>query len=320
MTQTLLQPTTVAPALVHLGGHPENVVCTGWDRHDDDRFTVTALWPAGTARHIPGHGTHCETLVAAQTIRQAALLLAHAEFAAPLAHAVLLRTFNFTLDPACPLPEDEPAALDIHVTATPTATRGTRVTGVHLAMTLHHGPHVVGTADTAFEWIPPTVYRRLRGTHAEAVSEQPPLPAPLPPAGVGRRTAAEVLLSPTSDPRQWLLRHPFANTVLYDHPVDHVPGLVLIEAAHQAVRHLTQGHHSDGPAGLAGRSAHNLPLAPAFHPTTTHTTFHTYVEFDQPCTLTHHSTHNPLTHSTIHHVYGHQDGRPVFHTILSDEH
>ncbi|MFD0381589.1 AfsA-related hotdog domain-containing protein [Streptomyces stramineus] len=70
---------------------------------------------------------------------------------------------------------------------------------------------------------------------------------------------------PTSDPRQWLLRHPFANTVLYDHPVDHVPGLVLIEAAHQAVRHLTQGHHSDGPVPRRQISA-QPPPCPRFPP------------------------------------------------------
>ncbi|GHF36029.1 adhesin [Streptomyces mashuensis] len=312
MSHTLLAPSTIGVVesspemstirrrrpvpreLVHLSSD-DAVHCTGWSRLDPTTYLVTAEWPAGTSTEVPGCGTRHESLVTAQTVRQAGLLLAHAEFGAPLPHAVLLRTFAFSFDAGRPVVTGARAALDIMVSCTETERRGNRTTGLHLDMTVLRDGHVFGTAATGFSWIPPVVYRRLRGDHAEPVRVQPPLPAPVPPASVGRATAPEVVLAPTGEPLRWLLRGDFTNTTLYDHAVDHQPGLVLIEAAHQAAR---------------------LATAPGtFLPASVSATFDRYVEFDRPCTVE--ARVSGGTRTTTVHVTGHQDGQQAFTTVLT---
>jgi hypothetical protein len=74
-----------------------------------------------------------------------------------------------------------------------------------------------------------------------------------------------VVLAPTAVPHRWQLRNDVSNVLLFDHPVDHVPGLVLWEAAQQAAHAL-----------LAPRTS--LPVSVA-------TSYLRYVEFDQPCLI-----------------------------------
>ncbi|MCF3101669.1 hypothetical protein IPZ58_08750 [Streptomyces roseoverticillatus] len=311
-----------AKELVHLS-FEDAVFVTRWEQQDPTHYTVTGSWPAHTTHHVPGHGTHYETLAVAQTIRQAGLLLAHTAFEAPLSHATLLHTFSFTLNPGADLDTERATPLHIDVTATPTTLRNKRVTALHVSMTVTaaepgagpaaadgrvSGPVLV-TAETTFEWIPPAVYRRLRGAHHQPPSDLPPLTPHLPPASVGRDRPDEVLLSPTDRPCGWELRHPFDNTVFYDHAVDHVPGLVLIEAANQAA-FTTTGPVDSGAGTCACDPAAGSGYRP--QPATTHTTFHRYAEFDAPIGITteRHTTSRTTTRTTV----GYQNGEAVFTT------
>ncbi|WP_405881714.1 AfsA-related hotdog domain-containing protein [Streptomyces sp. NBC_00169] len=101
---------------------------------------------------------------------------------------------------------------------------------------------------------------------------------------------------PHPHPHTWQLRTDTRHPVLFDHPVDHIPGMVLLEAARQATTaHL--GHPT-------------LPL-------TLTTTFTNYAELDTPCHLQTHTT-TPTTpgHHTTH-ITCHQNNHPVFHTTIT---
>ncbi|MFC5146935.1 ScbA/BarX family gamma-butyrolactone biosynthesis protein [Streptomyces aureoversilis] len=321
----------VAKELVHLS-FDDAVYLTGCEQQDATHYTVSAVWPAHTAHRIPGHGTHYETLTVAQTLRQAGLFLAHTAYAAPLDHATLLRTFSYTLASDAAVDTHRATPLHINITATPTTTRNKRTTALHLHMTVtaagsgeagdEASETVLATGETDFEWIPPMVYRRLRGAYHRPPTTLPPVTPPLPPVQVGRTAPDEVVLSPTAQPRTWQLRHTFDNTVLYDHAVDHVPGLVLIEAANQAAytvtapitEAVTAGTDTNtdtetGPCACAPDAA-GTGYRP--QPTTTHTTFHRYAEFDAPITLTTETrtTSHTVTHTTV----GLQNDQPVFTT------
>ncbi|MEU1817889.1 ScbA/BarX family gamma-butyrolactone biosynthesis protein [Streptomyces roseifaciens] len=317
----------VAKELVHLS-FDDAVYLTGCEQQDATHYTVSAVWPAHTAHRIPGQGTHYETLTVAQTVRQAALFLAHTAYAAPLDHATLLRTFSYSINPDAAVDTHRATPLHINITATPTTTRNKRTTALHLQMTVtaagsgdagdEASETVLATGETDFEWIPPMVYRRLRGAYHRPPTTLPPVTPPLPPVQVGRTAPDEVVLSPTAQPRTWQLRHTFDNTVLYDHAVDHVPGLVLIEAANQAVHTVTapvSGSVTAGTDADTGPCA-CVPDAPGTgyrpQPTTTHTTFHRYAEFDAPITLTTETrtTSRTVTHTTV----GLQNDQPVFTT------
>ncbi|GAA3195736.1 MULTISPECIES: ScbA/BarX family gamma-butyrolactone biosynthesis protein [Streptomyces] len=240
----------------------DSVFLTGCERRGEREFALTARWPGFTRAGARG-GVRHEPLFVAQTIRQAGLLITHAELGAPLNHAVLLRTFNFRLEPSFQPPEGVPVDLVVHVCGTERGRRGTRRPQMRMEMELTTPEGVrIGSAVSDYEWIAPAVYRRLRGSHVEAVRDQPPLPAPVAPERVGRHDPAQVTLSPTERARRWQLRCDFANRLLYDHPVDHIPGLVLIESAHQAAR---------------------LTAPASFVPRTVTSAFNQYVEFDAPC-------------------------------------
>ncbi|MFF3420051.1 AfsA-related hotdog domain-containing protein [Streptomyces sp. NPDC002698] len=120
---------------------------------------------------------------------------------------------------------------------------------------------------------------------------------PMTPASVNRRSPTDVVLTPTSHPRRWLLTPNLDHPVLFDHTGDHIPGMVLLEAARQA--------------------AHATANTPAFTPTHTTTTFTRYTEFDHPCTIevTHTQPDNNTT-TTIH-ITGHQQNHTVFNTTIT---
>jgi hypothetical protein len=88
-----------------------------------------------------------------------------------------------------------------------------------------------------------------------------PLPPALPPAVVGRVLPADVVLAPADRPDRWQLRVDTAHPVFFDHPLDHAPGMLLLEAARQAVRARSGGTRS---------------------PVSFHITFHQYAELDEP--------------------------------------
>ncbi|WP_399096537.1 ScbA/BarX family gamma-butyrolactone biosynthesis protein [Streptomyces sp. BBFR2] len=272
----------------------DSVFLTGCERRGEWDFALTARWPGFTGAGESGEVRH-ESLVVAQTIRQAGLLIAHREFGAPLDHAMLLRSFDFCLDPAFQPPEGVPVDLALTASGTARGRRGRCLTALRLEMelTTPEGTRI-GTGATDFKWIAPDVYSRLRGAHGRAVEDQPPLPAPVPPERVGRSRPAEVALSPTERPGRWQLRCDFSNRLLYDHPVDHAPGLVLIEAAHQAVR---------------------LTAPASFVPRTVSTAFDQYVEFDAPCWIEAETSGRGDDFRAV--VRGYQHDRQVFHSALA---
>ncbi|MFF2536118.1 ScbA/BarX family gamma-butyrolactone biosynthesis protein [Streptomyces cyaneofuscatus] len=235
---------------------PASVLVTGWKPAGADTFLVQVRWPAA-------HGERpYDPRLLTQTVRQSGLVVAHAEYGVPLDYQTLLRSLDLTLAPDFPVPRGQPADLDVEVRVPDTGPR--RRTGA-LAMDIHlrHRGTTVAAAGTEFGWVSPAVYRRLRGPHPTVPWGQWPLPEPLPPALVGRATPGDVALSATGHPGRWLLRNDTANTLLFDHPVDHVPGLALIEAADQA--------------------AHALLTPTPLHPTSISTRYTRYVEFDAPC-------------------------------------
>lgn len=83
--------TTVPKEFVHRAAVAE-VLLTDWCRENDTRFVMAGQWPRGHSFFTPvGEGYH-DPLIAAETIRQAGILLAHAEFGIPWATTSSSRT------------------------------------------------------------------------------------------------------------------------------------------------------------------------------------------------------------------------------------
>jgi hypothetical protein len=254
---------TVPKEFVHRSAVAE-VLLTDWARVDDTHFRVTAQWPRGHSFFTPVAGGYHDPLIACETIRQAGILLAHAEFGVPLDHQFVIRDLDIAVRPEHLLVGYAPAALSIDVTCTDIVRRGSKLSGLRVEAVFHRDGNVVATGTGSYSCMAPAVYRRVRGNHtADGDWHQLPLISPAAPQSVGRMSPMDVVLSPIGEEARWQLRVDTRHPVLFEHSVDHIPGAVLIEAARQAA------------AAVLGRSSY-LPLALAAR-------FQRYVELDAPC-------------------------------------
>lgn len=252
--------TTVPKEFVHRAGVAE-VMLTDWVRKDDLHFSVAAQWPRGHAFFTAMAGCH-DPLIAAETIRQVGSLLAHAEFDVPLDFQFVMWDLKLEINPANLAVGGAPASLDMDVTCRDVKRRNNALAGLHYDVVMYRDGQVAATGSAGFTCMPPKVYRRLRGGRLADTVCALPLTAPTAPQLVGRVSPMDVVLSATPREDRWQLRVDTRHPILFEHPVDHVPGMTLVEAARQAA------------IATVGRAA--LPLSFASE-------FTRYIELDEPC-------------------------------------
>jgi hypothetical protein len=289
---------TVPKELVHRSAVAE-VMLTDWDRVDDTHFVMSAQWPRGHSFFTPVADGYHDPLIGCETLRQIGILLGHAEFGVPFGHQFLVWDIDLAVRPQHLRMGHEPAALSIDVHCTEINRRGRNLSGLRFEAVFHRDGNIVATGGGSFSCMAPAVYRRVRGEHVPGGNwDQLPLISPAAPQSVGRMSPMDVVLSPTGEQNHWQLRVDTRHPVLFEHVVDHVPGMVLVEAARQAT------------AAALGRSSY-LPLAIANE-------FKRYVELDAPCMIE--ATLLPDTSSEGDRsvlVTAHQDGALVFSSTVT---
>ncbi|MEU5580105.1 ScbA/BarX family gamma-butyrolactone biosynthesis protein [Streptomyces huasconensis] len=244
---------------------PSEVLLTGWFPVESDRFRVTARWPVDHAFYQPVNGRH-DPLLIAETVRQTVPLLSHVAYDVPFGHRQTWSAFRFEIDPAALATTAAPAEVEMDIHCSDVVRRGGRLVSVRMRVEMSVDGARLGRVETSFSSIPPTVYPRLRGPYAdvaEAVRRAVPLAPPMAPCRVARTRFADVVLSPTNAAHRTQLRADHSHPFLFDHPVDHAPGMLLLEAARQATH------------ALAGRRPVTV--------TAMDVAFTQYVEFDAPC-------------------------------------
>ncbi|MEV7073292.1 ScbA/BarX family gamma-butyrolactone biosynthesis protein [Streptomyces sp. NPDC093990] len=255
---------TVPREFVHRVAVAE-ILLTGWTRTDADRFTLTAQWPRAHQLHVSPDRSAYEPLLVAETVRQCGALLAHAAYEVPLDHCFVLQELRVDTRPEHLAVGAVPAEPVVDITVREVRRRAGRAAALRYDAAVRLGGERVATGHIAVTWTNASVYRRLRGgrsTDVGALRLPLPLSAPLPADRVGRALAADVLLSSADRPGRWRLRVDTSHPVFFDHPLDHIPGMLLLEAARQAVR------------------AHGGPELRV--PASFHATFQQYAEFDEP--------------------------------------
>ncbi|MBG0855470.1 gamma-butyrolactone biosynthesis enzyme [Streptomyces spinoverrucosus] len=247
---------------------PDEVLVTRWSPHHDGAHLVIARWPRVHRFYTPtpaAHGPHLFT----ESVRQALALLARAAFGVPMSHRLSWETYVSTVSPHTLRTRPDATTVELVVVHDTPVRR--RLGTVHLSasITAVRGEVRLGTARVRYTAFPPKLYDRLRGRYAdakEACARALPAPPPLPCALVGRSRPGDVVLAAADAPRTWLVRADTSHPVLFDHPHDHVPGMLLLEACTQA----------------AVADAHPWRSTPVGF----ETTFSRYVELDQPCRIT----------------------------------
>ncbi|MFF8592814.1 ScbA/BarX family gamma-butyrolactone biosynthesis protein [Streptomyces sp. NPDC015220] len=274
--------TPVTSEQVHKSAGAEQLL-TQYHQHGDDDYLIRARWPRNHSFYTPRHGL-LDPMLLAESVRQCVPLLSHAAYDVPFGHRQSWSHFSYTLDPAALTPDTTtPADVELHVACRDIVRRSTRLASLNMHVTVVRNGTRVGTAHTRFTNHTPALYQRLRGPYAdltEATARALPLPPPLTPAHVARDAFDDVVLSPTNSPRRTQLRIDLNHPVLFDHPVDHAPGMLLLEAARQSAHAATHPH----PA----------------HPLAMDAVFARYTELDTPCWI--HTDPLPTQHPHEHRI------------------
>lgn len=238
------------------------VLLTHWRPLRDGSFLVAAQWPRGHGLYGPANGVWHDPMLIVETVRQAGLLLSHTEFGVPIGHQFIMKEVSYTVDPDGLVIEDHPAELCFRFARDEIRRRYGTAAGMRLTAELFRDSLRIGSADVAFRCISPAVYARLRPLRRV---EDTLLAPPVVPSLVGRDSTRDVAIA--AGPRQgvWTLRADPEHPVLFDHSVDHVPGMVIMEGLRQAALHALH------PAVVL--------------PTAVRATFSRYVERDMPCLI-----------------------------------
>ncbi|GAA2482428.1 ScbA/BarX family gamma-butyrolactone biosynthesis protein [Streptomyces gobitricini] len=263
--------TSVPQDLVHKD-NPDQVFLSRYEQTADDTFDVTADWSHAHAL-FPVRDRHDDPMLLVETVRQTFPLLCHHAFGVPMGHHLLWEDFRYSTSvPALVADPDHPTALDLEVTCKNVVRRGPRAAALELIIIVRRAGIHLGTAHTRFTIQAPAVYQRLRLGRADArtmMEEALPLAPPAPPQEVGANTFHDVVLSPTPVPRRWQLRVDVHHPLFFDHPVDHAPGMLLMEAARQAAQAVSR------PRTVISAAMDVV--------------FHRYVELDTPCLVEAHA-------------------------------
>ncbi|MEU5404231.1 ScbA/BarX family gamma-butyrolactone biosynthesis protein [Streptomyces sp. NPDC005963] len=290
--------TTTVPCEFVRRSSMAEVFLTSCRRASETRFTLTGQWPRAHA-FFNGPGGQHDPLQAAETIKQVALYLAHAELGVSLGHHFVPCDLSFTSDPDELAIGAVPSDLSIEADCVDLVRKGSRLVEFGLSITIRRNDRALATGTVRFVCVSPGAYHRLRGPAPESSPTQPAhQPSEVAPSAFGRGLRRDVVLASSDHPGRWRLNPDPDHPVLFDIGDDHIPPMVLMEAARQATYGLLV---SDRSLTLTAMS----------------TEFHSYAEFGRPCwieaapVLVQHSD----TMSVL--VTGRQDGRRVFGSHVS---
>ncbi|MEO6083044.1 MAG: ScbA/BarX family gamma-butyrolactone biosynthesis protein [Umezawaea sp.] len=255
---------TIPRSLVHRAAVSE-VFVTDLNILGEGKFEVGAQWPRRHSFFGPRTPAFHDPMLYAETIRQAGLLIAHRAYGIPLSHSFLSDYKVYSVDETGLATDGRPVDVVLRVSAHEVEHRGKNVGGMRLDYECVRDGQRIGTASDRWRCVSPAVYRRVRGDHFAATPFQAAVLPAVTPALVGRDRAEDVLVAATPTDGTWSLRFDPDHSALFDHAVDHVPGMVLIEGARQA-------------ALLAIGDPYALPTRAEFE-------FGSYVEFDSNCQL-----------------------------------
>jgi hypothetical protein len=225
---------TVPRQLVHRRAVAE-VLLTDWRQIGVNAFICAAQWSRSHSFYRVRNGRH-DPLLFAETIRQVGLLLCHQTFQIPTTHRFVMRRMIYNADLDGLMAGVTPAEIVLAV-GVQEARRSTRLArGVRVNVEFIRDEVVIGQGSGLVFCLEPRLYHRLRSPQCRQVASRESQPVPLPPAEVGLFEPDDVVLGHRFRPGKWPLRVLTEHPVLFDHLLDHVPGMLSLEAMRQAGR------------------------------------------------------------------------------------
>ncbi|MFC4591997.1 ScbA/BarX family gamma-butyrolactone biosynthesis protein [Sphaerisporangium corydalis] len=228
-------PRFVPRELVHKAA-AERVLLTDGVRDAPDDFIIAAMLPRDHCLYQQDDSGWIDPVLPTEALRQAGYYIQHRFYGVPETHKFILGAVTLGIG-GIALPTRTPwLPVNLRVTCTPTA----KWTGRRLCMRLDAEFSVAGVVQghgsLLSQAVDPRLYQAVRGRKVAPAprGSVPFIGRPLSPGEVGRSRPEDVLLADDGNPDGWMLRLDNGNTEMVDHAVDHVPGMVLLEAFRQA--------------------------------------------------------------------------------------
>jgi hypothetical protein len=229
----------------------------------DSEFTVDGYWPHDHDLFAPLQDGRHDPLLVVETLRQSGILIAHTEFGVPLGYHFVMSNLRFSCDRRNMQVTPGNGHVEVRVTCSGVRVRASQLSAMKVEVDIRRAGQQIAVASGDVTCTSPQVYRRLRGARLDSIGAPIRLLRPLPPELAGRTDAADVVLSPTPQQNTWRLRVDTGHRSFFQRPNDHVPGMLLLEAARQAAC-----------AGAA---------PDPFVPVSGTISFSKYAEFAEPC-------------------------------------
>ncbi|MEU6815970.1 ScbA/BarX family gamma-butyrolactone biosynthesis protein [Streptomyces sp. NPDC046860] len=268
-----------------------------WRRLAEHHYLVAADWPAGHRFFAPLPGGVQDPLLVAETMRQTAMMLAHAEYGVPADHRFVMWDMEYALTDADFDLTGASGRIDVTVRCSDVQMRARSLAGMRVRLRFERDGRLLATSSGSLSCTSDRAYRRLRGDRLAATGADVPLLDAVPPQRVGRSDPRDVVLAPPVEGTGWRLRLDTTHPTLFARANDHVPGMVLLEASRQAAAALAPG----------GR----------FLPATLRIAFHRYAELTEPCFVRARRETSPEGDVSVH-VEGVQAAEPVFTATLAE--
>ncbi|KOS57760.1 ScbA/BarX family gamma-butyrolactone biosynthesis protein [Rhodococcus sp. GXMU-t2271] len=229
------------------------------------RFLLGAQWPRLHGFYRTDTGRY-DAMLIAETLRQTAIYLGHTQYRVPLGHPFVMQTLR--VDAAVDALAIGAGAAEVVLDASldDPVHRGGLLSQFDLTVVFTVDGQRVGTGEGVANVLTPDAYQRLRwnGAGPRRIGD-PVCPPPISPGVVGQSRPVDVVLGPQYAENRWRLRVDDRHPVLFDHPSDHVPGMLLLEAFRQSARAACGCPHAD------------IALVEA--------TYHRFVELDEPANV-----------------------------------
>lgn len=239
----LAYESTVPRHMVHRAAVSE-VFLTGGLPCSDLHFQCSAQLPRAH-RYFSDHThpqSHYDMLLLLEVFRQASIYIAHAFLNVSMQDKfIYLDSDTRLLQRSALLMRDCPATALVDVKVVDEYVRNGVRAGVTLDMSLLIQGEAAAHKRMGIRWMDEASWKRMRAKamHKVIVNADPQIqrPAPAQPSLVGRAYAGNVVVGAHIQEQDGALTVPVivdqGNAGIFDHPLDHIPGMLLLEAFRQ---------------------------------------------------------------------------------------
>lgn len=203
---------------------------------EPDRYVLGAQWPRlhGFYR---GRGGRYDTMLLAETLRQCVIYLAHTRYRIPLGNPFVMQTLEITAELERLQIGAGAAEVSVTVAVSGVRRRGSQVTGLSAALVFEIDGRRVGTGKGSAVVLTPSEYAASRwGDTGPRTIGRVPEYRLVGPEEVGMSCEDDVVVGATERHGRWRVVPDLEHPVMFDHPSDHLPGMLMLEALRQSAR------------------------------------------------------------------------------------